>query len=68
MEEKKLWYAILRDEEDNDWGTGSFNKEQAIEMAKAVNFKLVAVIDGGYNESGNEATDPICVEIITVDY
>lgn len=65
MENKKLWYAILRDEEDNDWGSGSFNKEEAINMAKAQNFKRIAVIDGGYDDKGNETTDPLCIEIIT---
>ena len=65
MENKKLWYAILRDEEDNDWGSGSFDKEEAISMAKAQNCKLIAVIDGGYDDKGNETTDPLCVEIIT---
>lgn len=40
-----IWYAILRDNEDNDWGTGSFNREEAIEMAKKADYKLLATIE-----------------------
>lgn len=65
MENKKLWYAILRDEEDNDLGTGSFDKDKAISMAKAQNFKRIAVVDANYDDEGNETTDPLCIEIIT---
>jgi len=28
------WYAVLLDREDNDWGTGSYVSEKAIEMAR----------------------------------
>ena len=65
MENKKLWYAILRDEEDNDWGSGSFDKDEAIEMAKRQNFKYIAVINADYDDKGNATTDPLCIEIIT---
>ena len=65
MENKKLWYAILRDEDDNDWGTGSFDKEETITVAKAHNFKRIAVVDADYDDEGNETTDPLCIEIIT---
>lgn len=34
MENNRNWYAIQRDAEDNDWGTGSFNWDEAVEMAK----------------------------------
>lgn len=30
----KVWYAVMRDHEDNDHGTGSFNKREAIRMAR----------------------------------
>lgn len=26
------WYAVMRDRDDNDWGTGSFDLEKAKEM------------------------------------
>lgn len=57
----KNWYAVLRDRDDNDWGTGSFDWDEAVKMAKAYGFEQIAEIDGGYDEDGNETTDPICV-------
>lgn len=30
----KTWYAVMMDREDNDWGTGSYNMEEAIEKAR----------------------------------
>lgn len=61
----KYWYAVMMDREDNDWGTGSFDLEQAKDMAKKYGVDAyIAVIDGGYDEDGNETTDPICVDEI----
>lgn len=42
--EWRLWYAVQMDTED-DWGTGSFDKDEAIEKAEDIGAKLVAVID-----------------------
>ena len=39
----RLWYAVQRDRED-DWGTGSFDKDEAIEMLKNQGCGLIAVI------------------------
>ena len=55
--EKKLWYAVMRDREDNDWGTGSYNLEEAREMVKRYPEGYIAVIDEGDG-------DPICVDEI----
>lgn len=44
--ENKLWYAVEKDAEDNDWGYGSFDKAEAIEMAKRTESEIIAVIDG----------------------
>ena len=30
----KKWYAVLRDNEDTDWGSGSFNKREAAKMVR----------------------------------
>lgn len=52
-----MWYAVLRDREDNDWGYGSENRRKAESMA--VNMgpdAYIAVID--------TEGDPICVEEI----
>lgn len=62
--EKKLWYAVMRDNEDYDWGTGSFSLEEAEEMVKNYPEGYIAVIDANYDEEGNATTDPICVEEI----
>lgn len=55
--EKKTWYAVLRDEEDNDWGYGSKNYEEAVEMARRVgeNARIAVISDG---------KDPVCEDII----
>lgn len=54
--EKKYWYAVLTDEEDNDWGYGSFDLDEAKEMVKKYPEGYIAVID--------ITADPICVEEI----
>lgn len=70
-EEARVWYAVMRDQDDNDWGTGSFNLAEA----KAEVLKMdsqdayIAVIDGQYDKDGNATTDPICVdEIMQEDF
>lgn len=55
------WYAVLTDNEDNDWGTGSYDLTEAKEMVtryKGMGYSdaYIAVID--------EGNDPICVEEI----
>lgn len=50
------WYAVLADREDTDWGTGSYDLEEAKEMLKDYPEGLIAVIE--------EGNDPICVEEI----
>ena len=56
---KKLWYAVLKNREDNDWGYGSRDYDEAVEMLRRVSAGdgMIAVID----ESGNE---PMCIEEI----
>jgi hypothetical protein len=49
----KLWYALQASEEDNDWGTGTYDREESIKIAKEKNYFRVAII-----EQGN---DPICI-------
>lgn len=66
MEEKKLWYALIRDENDHDWGTGTFDKSEALEIARRRGYKYIDVIDANYDEEGNPTTDGECVEVIEV--
>lgn len=40
----KTWYAVLKDREDNDWGTGSYDKEEAFEKAKGMDAQFLGVI------------------------
>ena len=52
--EKLFWYAVMKDREDDDWGTGSFSREEAERMA----------LDYGKNAYiaiVQEAEDPLCV-------
>ena len=54
--ERKYWYAVLTDDEDNDWGYGSHDLNEAREMVKKYPEGYIAVID--------ETADPVCVEEI----
>lgn len=53
---KAFWYAVMQDNEDTDWGTGSYDLAEAKEMLKAYPDGYIAVIE--------EGDDPICVEEI----
>ena len=54
--EKNYWYAVMQDNEDNDWGYGSYDPAEAEEMVKAFPDGYIAVID--------EDGDPVCVDEI----
>ena len=59
--EKNYWYAVMMDNDDNDWGTGSYDLSEAeakVEFLKEQGYEdaYIAVID--------EGGDPICVEEI----
>lgn len=61
--ENKLWYAVMRDREDIDWGTGSYDLDEAREKMNewrndGWEDAYIAVIDM-HNED-----DPVCVEEI----
>lgn len=52
--EKKYWYAVMRDNDDADWGTGSYDLKAAKEMVKEYPDGYIAIID-----EGNE--NPVCI-------
>lgn len=57
----KLWYAVMRDSDDNDWGYGSHDKTEAINMTLEMRIKgypdaYIAVI--------SDEEDSICIEEI----
>ncbi len=39
-----VWYAVQQDRDD-DWGNGSFDKDEALQMLKAQGCGLIAVIE-----------------------
>ena len=41
----KIWYAILMDNNDDDWGKGSFDKREAIAKAREMGAKMIAEIE-----------------------
>lgn len=53
------WYAVQRDADDNDWGTGSFDWEEAVTLAKERGYTQIVEIDGGYDANGRETYDPV---------
>lgn len=50
------WYAVMQDNDDSDWGYGSYDLDEAREMAGKYPEGYIAVID--------ETSDPICVDEI----
>ena len=59
--ENNYWYAVMMDQEDNDWGTGSHDLREATEKVLAYRANgcpdaYIAVIDDG--------SDPVCVDEI----
>ena len=56
----KIWYAISDlQNEDNDWGYGSYDYDTAVEMLKERGYGEISVI------ADNE--DPECKSIITLE-
>ena len=58
MMESKKWYAVQTDRTD-DWGTGSYDYDEAVQMLKEQGYGLIAVID-----EGNDPSGALCVEEI----
>lgn len=54
------WYAVLAHSDDNDWGYGSYDYDEAVKMVQPY------IADGGYIAViGNaETDDPFCVDEI----
>lgn len=54
--EKHYWYAVMRDDVDADWGTGSYDLAEAKRILENYPDGYIAVIE--------EGDDPICIEEI----
>lgn len=63
----KTWYAVMMNENDNDWGMGSYNKEEAIKRVKRDFQKegWIAVIDEAINEETGEVESTLMIDVIT---
>lgn len=57
-----VWYAVMRDRDDDDWGTGSRDYDEAVRMAQALR-------DDGYSDAYiaviDDGDDPVCTDEIT---
>lgn len=54
MNSKNLWYAYQIDADDIDWGTGTYDEDEATKWLEENPKGRVAVIE--------EGDDPICVD------
>ncbi|WP_303025432.1 hypothetical protein [Anaerotignum lactatifermentans] len=54
----KKWYAVMKDNDDTDWGFGSFDLDEAMDMVKPY------IVDGGYIAVIDEGADPVCIDEI----
>lgn len=50
----KIWYAFQRDEDDVDWGSGTYDADEAREWLEENPHGRIAVID--------EGPDPIAID------
>ena len=51
------WYAVMRDRDDDDWGYGSFDLDEAKQMSRKMGIEsYIAVIE--------ESDNSVCVEEI----
>lgn len=60
----KYWHAVQTSIEDTNLGTGSFDFNEALRMAKQYPESMIAVIDGEYDEDGNATVEPICIDVL----
>lgn len=58
----KIWYAVMMDKDDNDWGTGSFDLTAAKQRARQMR-------DNGYPDAHivviDDGDDPVAIDVIT---
>ena len=57
----KIWYAVMIDNDDTDWGTGSYDMHDAIEMVR----NNMDIYPNGYVAVIDVTTDnPVCIDEI----
>ena len=58
----RKWYAVLSDDEDTDWGTGSYDKNEAEEMLREYPEGMLAEIEETLYYEGEKAKwEKLCV-------
>lgn len=57
----KIWYAVVKGTEDNDWGYGSYDRAEALRMARALRDAGDA---GAYVVVIEDGSDPVAVDEI----
>lgn len=50
------WYAVMMDDEDIDWGTGSYNKNEALKMLHRMEADHIDIVE--------DNDDPICIGVV----
>ena len=56
-----IWYAVMTDREDTDWGTGSHDRDEAIAMVRG----NLDIYPDGYIAVIDESTgNPVCIDEI----
>lgn len=58
-----IWYAVLTDNNDNDWGTGSFDKDSAVRVAAS--YRESGYPDAHIAVISNDTDNPVCIDVIT---
>ena len=58
----KTWYAVMMNQEDNDWGTGSYDLEEAVNMVKK--YRALGESDAFVAVIEESEHDAVCVEEI----
>lgn len=61
MENTNYWYALQVNKDDIDWGDGTYDKGEAIRIAKERNYYRIAIIDEGIDPKGIEHNSPLCI-------
>lgn len=56
----KLWYAVMTDDQDQDWGTGSYDLAEATAKVKS----LLDEYPDAYIAVIQEGKNPICIDEI----
>lgn len=60
--ENKIWYAVQRNEEDGEQGTGSFEWDEAVKICHEYGYEQIAAISIWFDENSEEMGNSLCIE------